>query len=103
VDSSAASVLDVLAASPRRARFVPEVAAALRRSGSSVADLETVLTRLEADGQVLIRDHYCADPHTQGTDLRVVALLDSPEQAIANIDRTWESWLADYFANHRCG
>jgi len=99
----ARSVLDVLAASPRRARFVPEIAAALRRQGQPASDLEPALSELEASGQVLIRDHYCADPHVDGTDLRVVALLDTPEQAIANIERVWDSWLTDYFANHRCG
>jgi hypothetical protein len=104
------TVLDILRASPRRARFVPEIQAVLRRSGlSDPAALESALLELEAAGQVIVRDHYCADPHTAGTDLRVVALVpeDGPDDpqasAIAAIERTWDHWLSQYFANHRCG
>jgi hypothetical protein len=101
------AVLNILGSSPRRARFVPELQVALRPFEPEA--LETALVELEATGKVIVRDHYCADPHTQGTDLRVVALVpddaagDPQATAIAAIDRTWDAWLREYFANHRCG
>jgi hypothetical protein len=100
------AVLDVLRRSPRRARFVPEVRAALRPVDPQA--LETALVELEAAGQVIVRDHSFADPHVEGTDLRVVGLVpeDTPEdpqaEAINNIERTWDAWLTQYLANHRC-
>jgi hypothetical protein len=103
------AVLDVLRRSPRRARFVPEIQAALRRSGADPGQLEPALVELEAAGQVIVRDHTFADPHIEGTDLRVVALVaseapdqDPQAQAITNIERTWDAWLTQYLANHRC-
>jgi hypothetical protein len=103
------AVLDVLRRSPRRARFVPELQAALRRSGSDPGELEPVLADLEAAGQVIVRDHSFADPHVEGTDLRVVGLVapephgeDPQAEAINNIERTWDAWLTQYLANHRC-
>jgi hypothetical protein len=106
-------VLSILRASPRRARFVPEIQAALRRSGGLNHDprqLEAALADLEAAGQVIVRDHSFADPHTEGTDLRVVGLVpehatdgvDPQAAAIANIERTWDDWLNAYLASHRC-
>ena len=101
------AVLDILRQSPRQARFVPELRAALRPVEPSA--LETALVQLEAAGQVIVRDHSFADPHVEGTDLRVVGLVapeargeDPQAAAIANIERTWESWLNQYLANHRC-
>jgi hypothetical protein len=102
------AVLDVLRRSPRRARFVPELEAALRRAGAEPGELEPALADLEAAGQVIVRDHSFADPHVEGTDLRVVGLVpeDTPEdpqaEAINNIERTWDAWLTQYLANHRC-
>jgi hypothetical protein len=100
------AVVEVLRRSPRQARFVPELRAALRPASPSL--LETALLELEAAGQVIVRDHSFADPHVEGTDLRVVGLVssasdDDPQAAaIANIERTWENWLNAYLANHRC-
>ena len=109
---STEAVLSILRASPRRARFVPEIQAALRRSGGLNHDprqLEAALADLEAAGQVIVRDHSFADPHVEGTDLRVVGLVasaqpgDDPQAtAITNIERTWDDWLSAYLANHRC-
>jgi hypothetical protein len=103
------AVLDLLRRSPRHARFVPEVQAALRRSGVDPGELEPALADLEAAGQVIVRDHSFADPHVEGTDLRVVGLVaaedrgqDPQAEAIANIERTWDAWLTGYLANHRC-
>jgi hypothetical protein len=100
------AVLEVLRRSPRRARFVPEIRAALRPVDPQL--LDATLAELEAAGQVIVRDHSFADPHVEGTDLRVVGLVpeDTPEdpqaEAIANIERTWDAWLTQYLANHRC-
>ena len=56
----------------------------------------------------MIRDHFCADPHLAGIDLRIVALVESTEgddghrNAIREIDEAWDKWLGEYLANHRC-
>ena len=101
------AVLDVLRRSPRQARFVPELRAALRPVSPSA--LEAALADLESAGQVIVRDHSFSDPHVEGTDLRLVGLVasaqpgDDPQAtAITNIERTWDDWLTSYLANHRC-
>ena len=100
-------MVEVLRRSPRHARFVPELHASLRPVDA--ASLDAALAELEAEGQVIVRDHSFADPHVEGTDLRVVGLVaaeargeDPQAEAIANIERTWEAWLTQYLANHRC-
>jgi hypothetical protein len=102
-------IVQVLGRGTRKARFVPEVSHQV--AGVSPADVERALEELEADGRVLIREQYCADPHLVGTDLRIVGLIqDAPPQsedplarAVADIEATWNRWLGDYLANHRCG
>jgi hypothetical protein len=100
----ATDVLNVLGRGPRKARFVSEVA-----SGTHAApdDLNQVLAQLESAGKVLVREEYCGDPHLEGIDLRIVALIQPGEgdplsTAVENIDKTWQRWLAEYLANHRC-
>src|SRR5919108_5999967 len=71
------TVLACLRQRERRALFVTELTAALRKvHGISASDVERALAALEADWSVVIRDHYCADPHVIGTDLRIVALVE---------------------------
>jgi hypothetical protein len=103
------TVLACLRQQERKALFVTELATALRKAhGISASDVERVLAALEADWSVVIRDHYCADPHVVGTDLRIVALVepgagdDGQMQAIREVEATWHEWLAEYMANHRC-
>lgn len=97
MDEASARVVQVLSGS---ARFVPEVA---HRAGVARAELEQVLVDLEGSGRVLVRDQWCADPHLEGTDLRIVALIDGEvADAIGAIDARWQAWLADYLATHRC-
>jgi len=61
------------------------------------------LSELEASGRVLVREQSCADPHLEGTDLRLVALIDGDvSDAVSAIDARWQAWLAEYLANHRC-
>jgi hypothetical protein len=70
------TVLACLSQRERRALFVTELSTALRKAhGASASDVERALAALEADWSVVIRDHYCADPHVVGTDLRIVALV----------------------------
>ena len=103
------AVLACLRQRERRALFVTELSTALRKAhGVSASDVEQALAALESDWSVVIRDHYCADPHVVGTDLRIVALVepgagdDSQVQAIREVEATWHEWLAEYMANHRC-
>jgi hypothetical protein len=64
---------------------------------------------LERDGAVMVRDHFCADPHLAGVDLRVATLMEAGQgedpqvAAIRRIDEAWNKWLSEYLANHRCG
>lgn len=97
---------DLLTVLNRRARFVPELARLVHTDGP---ELERTLSELEADGAVLVREQYCADPHMAGTDLRIAARVPEPSQAsdplsiaMAQIEATWQRWLGEYLANHRC-
>ena len=93
----------------KKARFVTELAAALVRSHIGREPMEQALAELEAEGVVMIRDHFCADPHLAGVDLRVVAAVESIDggdgqlSAIREIDDAWNGWLGEYLTNHRCG
>jgi hypothetical protein len=91
------------------ALFVTELSASLRKVNvASDCHIERALSELEADGAVVVRDHYCADPHLEGVDLRVVALVeasageDPQSRSIGAIEATWNEWLAMYLATHRC-
>jgi hypothetical protein len=97
-------VVELLGRRRPHARFVPEVT---RQLSVEQRELEAALVELEASGRVLVREQYCPDPHLEGTDLRIVALVDgTPGDAVAtaidSIDRTWQRWLGEYLANHRC-
>ena len=102
------AILDLLGSRSKKARFITEVGASLQRSKVTPEEIPRALAVLEAEGAVMIRDHYCADPHLAGVDLRIVALVegvagaDPQMSAIREIDRVWDRWLADYLANHRC-
>jgi hypothetical protein len=72
------------------------------------------LEELENAGRVLVREQFCGDPHLEGADLRIVALIKSPAEpgdaghdalasALADIDWVWQRWLTEYLSNHRCG
>lgn len=98
-------ILGLLARGRRPARFVSE----LRHQLGAPTDLDAALAELEHAGQVLVREQFCGDPHLEGTDLRIVALVqpgadgqDGISHAIDAIDTTWQRWLAEYLANHRC-
>jgi hypothetical protein len=102
-------ITDALRNRAKKARFVTELAATLARSHIGKEQMERALAELQAEGTVMIRDNFCADPHLAGVDLRVVALVetidgeDAQLSAIRAIDEAWNKWLGDYLANHRCG
>ena len=103
------AVVELLRGRAKKARFMTEVFASLQRAKIASEDIERALAKLEAEGVVMMRDHFCADPHLAGVDLRVVALVEAIDgtdpqlSAIHEIDNAWDKWLADYLANHRCG
>ena len=111
VDPSGArkAVIDALRSRAKKARFVTELAVTLARLHVSKEQMERALSELKAEGVVMIRDNFCADPHLAGVDLRVVALVESIDgadpqlSAIREIDSAWNKWLGEYLANHRCG
>jgi hypothetical protein len=104
-----ATIVDLLRSRNRKARFMTELYASLGRCKINTEEADRALTELEAEGEVMIRDHFCADPHLTGVDLRVVALVEHNEaqdpqvSAIRQIDEAWNKWLSEYLANHRCG
>ena len=103
------ALIDLLRSRSKKARFMTEVYAAMRRLGAGAEETDRALAELESEGTVMMRDHFCADPHLAGVDLRVVAIVDAgagenPQlSAIREIDNAWDKWLADYLSNHRCG
>ena len=103
------AVIDALRNRAKKARFTTELAVALQRARVGKEEMEQALADLQAEGVVMIRDNFCADPHLAGVDLRVVALVESvdgadPElSAIREINSVWDKWLGEYLANHRCG
>ena len=103
------ALADFLRSRSKKARFVTELYAAMRRSGIDAEATDRALAELESEGAVIVRDHFCADPHLAGVDLRIVALVESIDgtdaqlSAIRVIDAAWDKWLSEYLANHRCG
>jgi hypothetical protein len=103
------AVGDFLRARDRRARFMTELYAALGKFSISRDETGRAVAELDEAGTVMVRDHFCADPHLAGVDLRVVAWVESQGgedaqlDAIRRIDETWNKWLNEYLANHRCG
>jgi hypothetical protein len=103
------AIIDALRNRAKKARFTTELAVALQRAGVGKEEMEQALADLQAEGVVMIRDNFCADPHLAGVDLRVVALVksidsaDAQLSAIREIDEAWNKWLGEYLANHRCG
>ena len=84
-----------------------EIVAALHQSTDVV---ERALSDLQNSGRIIIREGYCADPHLESVDLRVVGLIapaedgsDAQSRAIVAIDGVWTAWLGDYLGSHRCG
>lgn len=107
--SAKQAVVDVLNVGGKKARFATELVAGLRRFNVGKDEMDRALAELEGEGTVVVRDHFCADPHLAEVDLRVIALVDSSRgdeahaAALQLIDLAWNKWLGEYLANHRCG
>jgi len=103
------SVIGVLGSGGKKARFATELLAGLRRFNFGKAEMDQALGELEAEGVVVLRDHFCADPHLAEVDLRIIALIEpaladqAHGAALQEIDLAWNKWLGEYLANHRCG
>jgi hypothetical protein len=102
-------VVELLRSHNRKARFMTELYASLKKSGISATETDAILAKLENEGAVMLRDHFCADPHLAGVDLRVATIVEADQGedpqlgAIRRIDEAWNKWLNEYLANHRCG
>ena len=98
-------VTDFLRGRGNKARFVTEIFAALKKTGLTPEHIAATLGELEAEGTIMVRDHFCADPHLAGVDLRIAAIVENAHDAmpaIREIDGAWDKWLSSYLANHRC-
>jgi len=102
-------VVEFLRSRNRKARFMTELYVSLEKSKVSAVETDCAVAELESEGAVMLRDHYCADPHLAGVDLRVLTIVESDQGedpqlgAIRRIDEAWDKWLNEYLANHRCG
>jgi len=102
-------VIELLRSRDRKARFMTELYASLKKSRIGAIETDEALAKLEREGAVMLRDHFCADPHLAGVDLRVATLVEAAQGedpqlgAIRRIDEAWNKWLNEYLANHRCG
>src|ERR1043166_2271484 len=102
------AVIDFLRSRGKKARFITEVYAGLKKLNVSPENIEATLAELEMEGAVMVRDHFCADPHLAGVNLRIAAIVDRADgaqaemNAIREIDSAWDKWLSSYLANHRC-
>ncbi|HKY08394.1 MAG TPA: hypothetical protein VJQ55_09135 [Candidatus Binatia bacterium] len=103
------TILSLLGIRNAKARFLTEVYAAIEKSRIDRSAADGALAELEREGAVMVRDHFCADPHLAGVDLRVATIVEAepgedPQlSAIRRIDEAWNKWLSEYLANHRCG
>ena len=103
------AVVAVLNGRGKKALFATELLAGLRRYNLGKDAMDQTLGELEAEGAVVMRDHFCADPHLAEVDLRVVTLVEpalgdqAHAAALREIDLAWNKWLGEYLANHRCG
>jgi hypothetical protein len=103
------TVIEVLGGRGKKALFATELLAGLRRYNLGKDAMDQALGELEAEDAVVLRDHFCADPHLAEVDLRVIALIEptlgdqAHGAALQEIDQAWNKWLGEYLANHRCG
>jgi len=67
-------------------------------------DLRSPLAELEASNAVLVARYPAPDPHLEGLDLRIVALVpQAGESSALEASATlWADWLRQFLANHRC-
>jgi hypothetical protein len=105
-----AQLLDLLRRTPRHAELVSRLSGLLRRRNVDPEQVEEALAGLESRPAILVREHYCADPHLASADLRVAAVIEpcgDPQRdpiadAAERIDSVWQRWLNEYLSNHTC-
>ena len=104
-----AAVLDLLERTPRHADLVSRLVGTMVRRNVEPNQVEQALADLQTRPTILVREHYCGDPHLAGADLRVAAVIepaadqDDPLAGAAErIDAVWQRWLNDYLSNHTC-
>jgi len=92
-------VLSTLRRSHPPALFFTELAAKVRSP-----ELEPAVADLEEAHSVLVARFTAPDPHLEGVDLRIVALVpESGDGAAVEASTTlWSDWLRQFLANHRC-
>jgi hypothetical protein len=104
-------VVEAITQGGTHARFVTEIARDLARDGVTAPKpaLEAALSRLEAEGRLLVREFYCADPHLEGIDLRIAGAVlaaegngDPISLCVDEIEAAWQEWITAYLAEHRC-
>jgi len=107
------SILSFIGEFPLAACFTPVLYNRLGSNGVSRDRIESELNALDNERRVIVRDHYCADPHLEGLDLRTVALVGAVEadtaapgdpvsDAFERGESLWAEWLDDYLRNHQC-
>jgi hypothetical protein len=92
-------VLSTLQRNRPTALFVSELAAKVRS-----AELEPALAELQAEHAVMVSSYPAPDPHLEGLDLRIVALVPETGDvgAVEASATVWADWLRQFLANHRC-
>jgi hypothetical protein len=92
-------VLSTLQRNHPPALFVSELAAKVRSP-----ELEPALAELQAANSVLVSSYPAPDPHLEGLDLRIVALVPEAGEisAVESSATVWSDWLRQFLANHRC-
>jgi hypothetical protein len=92
-------LLSVLGRSHPPALFVSELAAKVPSP-----ELEPALAELEAAHSVVVSRYPAPDPHLEGLDLRIVALVpEAGDSAAVEASSTlWAGWLRQFLATHRC-
>jgi hypothetical protein len=97
--SAKQAVVELLSGPSKKARFATELVAGLRRLHIGKDETEQALVELEAEGVVIMRDNFCADPHLAEVDLRVISLVETGRgdeahaAALQLIDLAWNKWL----------
>jgi hypothetical protein len=93
-------VLNTLSRQHPPALFYTELAAKV----SGAQELAGTVAQLEQEHAVLVTSFPVPDPHLEGLDLRIVALVPEGQDASAIEASTtlWADWLRQFLANHRC-
>ena len=104
-------VLAALVGGDRPARFITEILRVVEREADAPGrrQIEQAVSLLEDRGVLLVRDHYCGDPHLEGIDLRIAGAVlpqadgeDAQSACVRAIEAAWTEWLTAYLAEHRC-